>query len=207
MVDFICNYFSDFTFVKACVLLGTLTGFLVMWFQIKQNILLWYCNIISATLLGIGFFSKEVYAYAFFQVYYVVTSIYGIYCWKKGAQNNNDAMPIVKMRFREWVISLSVIVVLSVLFTLVLKQTSSDLAVQDAVITAISAVATFLLTKKYLQYWCFWIAADLLYVTTIIYSGSEDLYMTLILYVSYIITSVIGLFEWSRKYKKQKGQE
>lgn len=204
MIEFIQEYIVSFDFLKACVLIGTLTGFIVMWLQIKQHIALWYFNIISASALGINFFATEIYAYAFFQIYYIVTSAYGIYSWRKGKQKSDDDMPIQRMKPRWWVLSLSAVIILVVVLNFVLQKTGSEIAFVDACITSASIVATFLLTKKVLEYWFFWIFADTLYVSTILFLGESTLYPTVILYSCYVITSIIGVFVWTKKYRQQQ---
>ena len=211
MLDFIQEYFATFDFLKACVLVGTLTGFIVMWFQVTEHIALWYFNIISAGALAINFFATEIYAYAAFQIYYIVTSAYGIYSWTKGKKTNEGEMPIQRMQWRWWLMTAAVMAVLIVVMYFVLLKTGSEIALIDAIITSTSIVATFLLTKKILEYWFFWIFADSLYILTVLYlgdtTGDTTLYPTVILYFCYIVTAVIGIVVWRKKYKKRVALE
>lgn len=204
MIDTIIEYFAELTPLRVCVLLATLTGLVVMVMQITQSIALWYFNIISATLLGINFFATEVYAYAVFQIYYVVVSAYGLYEWKHGKSDDNSELPIQLMRAKDWLVSVAVIIVGTPILANGLWMLGSDVAFIDALITIISAVATFLLTKKFLQYWYFWIVADSVYVAMVLSQGQTDLYPTVILYSCYIISAVIGIFAWRNMYRKQE---
>lgn len=203
MIDAFIQYFAEMTPLRLCVLLGTLTGLVVMVLQVIQHIALWYFNIISATLLAINFFATEVYAYAVFQIYYVVVSVYGLYEWKRGRSNEDSELPIQLMKVKDWLIALAVIVGGTLVMANFLWLLGSDIAFVDAMITVISAVATFLLTKKFLQYWYFWIVADSMYVALVISYGQSDLYPTVLLYSCYIISAIIGIFEWRKMYKKQ----
>ena len=205
MIDVITQYFAEMTPLRLCVLLGTLTGLVVMVLQVLQHIALWYFNIISATLLAINFFATEVYAYAVFQIYYVVVSVYGLYEWKHGRTDENSDTPIRLMRAKDLIASVAVCVGGALVLAHVLHAFGSEMAMVDALITVISAVATFLLTKKFLQYWYFWIVADSMYIALVISYGQSDLYPTVLLYSCYIISAIIGIFEWRKMYKKQVG--
>lgn len=207
MIDGVIQYFQNFTMLRACVLLGTITGLIVMVLQIKQHIALWYFNIISASMLAIDFFATEVYAYGFFQFYYIVVSAYGLYSWKHGRSDTNEDMPIQMMKSRHWVMAVSAVVLLSGVLTVVLQAAGSEIAIADAFITSMSAVATFLLTKKFFNYWYFWIVADTTYVTLVISQQQTELYPTVMLYVCYIISSIIGIFEWKKMYRKQEAEK
>ena len=172
--------------------------------QVLQHIALWYFNIISATLLAINFFATEVYAYAVFQIYYVVVSVYGLYEWKRGRSTDDSELPIQLMKVKDWMIALAVIVGGTLVVSNFLWLLGSDIAFVDALITVISAVATFLLTKKFLQYWYFWIVADSIYIALVFYYGQSDLYPTVILYACYVISAIIGIIEWRKMYRKQE---
>lgn len=207
MIEFIQDYIATFDFLKVCVLVGTLAGFVVMWFQVTEHIALWYFNIISAGALAINFFATEIYAYAAFQIYYIVTSAYGIYSWTKGKKSDDGEMKIQRMRGQWWLMTAVAMAVLIVVMYFILSKTGSEIALIDAIITSASVVATFLLTKKILEYWYLWIFADSLYILTVLYlgdtTGDKTLYPTVILYFCYIVTAVIGIVVWRKKYKKQ----
>ena len=204
MIDFVVNYFAEMTWLRLCVLIGTIAGLIVVVLQIKQHIALWYFNIVSATLLGINFVATKMYAYAAFQVYYIVVSIYGLYLWKKGRSDSGDEMPIQRMKAKHWLTSFTFVAIVSVIVSFVLKMTGSEIAVPDAIITSLSAVATFRLTQKFLEYWYFWIAADSLYILLVLYIADPDLYPTIILYACYVISAIIGIITWRKLYAKQQ---
>lgn len=204
MIDFVIDYFAEMTWLRLCVLIGTVTGLIVMILQIKQHIALWYFNIVSASLLGIDFIATEMYAYAAFQLYYIIVSIYGLYLWKKGRSENGSEMPIQRMKAKHWLTSFTFVVFVSAVVSFVLKKTGSEIAVPDAIITSLSAVATFRLTQKFLEYWYFWIAADSLYILLVLYIAKPDLYPTIILYACYVISAIIGIITWRKLYAKQQ---
>lgn len=203
MIEFIQNYFSsDFDFFKVCVLIGTVTGFFVLLFEIQQKVAMWYVNIISATALGINFYHSDMYAYAIFQVYYVITSFYGIYVWISGKNEQGEDMPPRRLYAKDWLLLAVVVPVVVFLLYHALSLTQTDVAFWDACITALAIVGTFLLARKVYEHWLFWMVSDIIYIVTVLMTSRSDLYLTVLLYSCYIIMACIGLWTWKKKMEE-----
>ena len=68
----------------------------------------------------------------------------------------------------------------------------------DAVTTALSLVAQWMLNRKYLENWLVWIAADVLYVYLYI---TRELYLTAGLYALFLVMCVAGYVSWRRSLR------
>lgn len=189
-------------FFKIAEILATVTGFCCVFFEIKQKIALWYFGIISAALFLIVFFHQSFYAYALFQVYFMATSIYGLVQWKKSKKANGEEMPISRISLRLFAILLVFAVVLIVCLWQVLLTVNenSTYAFFDAVISTLSIIATWMLTKKYIEQWGVWFIADIISVGVFF---SRGLYPTTLLYAAYVVMAVTGFIMWRKQLKKQ----
>jgi nicotinamide mononucleotide transporter len=88
------------------------------------------------------------------------------------------------------------VVAMTVLLTWVLRRyTNSTVPVLDSLITALSLVAQFMMTRKWLENWLVWITANCISVGLLIYKG---LYVTSLLYLVFQVLCVLGLIEWWR---------
>ncbi|MCQ2959383.1 MAG: nicotinamide riboside transporter PnuC [Bacteroidales bacterium] len=203
MLSFLQSYISEFNFFRLCELIGTVSGFLVLYFQVKQKPVMWNFNVISATFLGINFFANEIYAYAFFQIYYVVASIYGLYVWLHGQEDSGKELPIKRLSKMRWGAVVGVFVLLYAVLYGIIKRTGSELVGFDTFVTTASSIATFLLAKKFFEQWYFWLLSDIVYVSAIIYYEQSGLYITFTLYSCYIISAFIGIFAWKRQIEAQ----
>ncbi len=65
----------------------------------------------------------------------------------------------------------------------------------DAAVAVLSAIATFMLARSYIQQWLLWIVADLL--STILCAASGMYWMTA-LYAVYTLSAVYGFIYWRR---------
>ncbi len=63
----------------------------------------------------------------------------------------------------------------------------------DALTTALSLCAQWLLNRKRLENWYVWIAADLIYIPLYAYKG---LYLTSVLYATFLLMCLAGLSHW-----------
>jgi nicotinamide mononucleotide transporter len=67
----------------------------------------------------------------------------------------------------------------------------------DSFTTWASVITTYLVTRKYLQNWLYWIVIDLVSIPLYIDRG---LNLTALLFVAYVIIAVIGYFKWREHF-------
>jgi nicotinamide mononucleotide transporter len=71
----------------------------------------------------------------------------------------------------------------------------------DALTTALSLCAQWLLNRKRLENWFFWIAADVIYIPLY---ASKGLFLTSILYATFLGMCVIGVWQWRATWRAQR---
>jgi nicotinamide mononucleotide transporter len=185
-------------------ILGAITGLIYLLFSIKQNIWLWPWGIITSLLYVFVFYRSKFYADMSLQVYYLGISIYGWYFWLAGRKKEGKSnVPVIRASGKEW----SVFIIITILFTLISgygldNYTDSPLPYWDAFTTAGSIVATWMLARKYLEHWLFWIVIDAVSLGTYVYKG---LYPTVILFSVYTCMAAIGYFQWKKEWIKNSG--
>ena len=181
--------------------LGSLAGLVYLYFSIRQIIWLWPLGIITSLLYIFVFLNSKFYAAMGLQVYYFFISIYGWYYWKK--TDNPDAgenTRVVSLSFSQWIILPAITGLLTLLLGFILDEyTDSPLPFWDAFTTAGSIVATWMLARRYLENWLFWIGVDLIAIGIYTY---KNLYPTVILFVVYTSMAFIGYIRWKNELKK-----
>ncbi|MBE9466737.1 MAG: nicotinamide mononucleotide transporter [Bacteroidetes bacterium] len=198
MLEITLNWFTN----HYIEFLGTIFGLIYIVFSIKQNILLWPVGIITSALYIYVFFYSKFYADMSLQVYYLFISIYGWHNWLHGKNKNTETNQIQITRATK---KLSFILILTtfilfVFMAFILKNyTDSPLPYWDSFTTSASIVATWMLTKKYIEQWIIWVIVDAVSLGLYIYKG---LYSTSFLFIFYTIMAIIGYFEWKKEMNK-----
>ena len=179
-------------------LIGALVSLVYLYFSYKQIIWLWPFGLLSALFYIWIYYFSGFYADMSLQVYYVFISLYGWYYWKVGNKTSEGKLKlqVSRINLRSIFILASVFVLLSLLISLILiRFTDSQVPVMDALTTAGSIVATWLLARKVLEHWLLWVVVDLVSMGLYIY---KELYATAVLFFVYSIVAVAGYFAWKK---------
>ena len=130
-------------------------------------------------------------------VIYIFLQFYGWYNWKYGGSNKSTLRVTLLTHTMFW-IGLTVLVT-ALLGYVMQTKTDASFPYEDAFITVASLVAQYLMIKKILQSWLFWIIVD---VVAIVIYAYKDLYFTTVLYVLFLIMAVMGYLEWKKTYNE-----
>lgn len=181
---------------------GVLFSLLYLWLSIKRNILLWPVGMISALLYIIVFYHTAFYADMSLNIYYFFISIYGWINWTGKSEDPKQQLKVTRASGKLLMLILSVAAGLFFLGGQILdRYTDSPLPYWDAFTTALSIVATWMLTRKIIEHWLLWIVIDTVSFGLYIY---RELYPTALLFVVYTIMAIIGYIEWKKTIGTEK---
>ena len=207
MNDFIINNLS---YIE---LAASLFGLVYVVFEVLQKNFMWYLWVLTSITFGIVYYYSHIYAYMGLQIYYVAMGIYGIYSWRRakalakraaaqpatqpGELGSEDADILVVRKMSREVAILSTLFSIIVFFilTYILKCTEDPNPWLDSFCSVISMLATFWLSRQYLQNWYLWIVCN---VASTILSLSVQQYYAALLYFIMIGMAVWGLWHWNK---------
>ncbi|HOY39524.1 MAG: nicotinamide mononucleotide transporter [Bacteroidales bacterium] len=180
-------------------LAGACLGLWSIYLQILRKPLYWPVSIVMVILYIFVYFHARIYADMSFQFYYLAISIYGWYYWitHKRAEKEtveSDISRITRLTF--WSIVIFCTVVFVALGLVLSEFTDSDVPWCDALTTSLSFAATWLLARKVLENWLFWIVVDSVSVAIYIYKG---LYPTAFLFTVLTALAFVGYFKWKKE--------
>ncbi|MCU4157360.1 nicotinamide mononucleotide transporter [Carboxylicivirga sp. A043] len=195
MIDFIYRYGFEVA--------GTVASLIYLFYSIREKAWLWPWGIVASVVSLIVFYQSALYADMGLQLYYVIISIYGWWYWISGQTNGEQtSVPIKGLR---WQLLAKLTVVGSMVYFLLLGAllyipamvdiASSDLPYLDSLTTAASIIATWLLARKYIHHWLFWVGINTLSMGMYLYKG---LYFYSFLFLVYTVGAVVGYMEWKR---------
>ena len=160
----------------------------------KENIWCWTAALISVSLYIYICFFAQLYPETGLQVFYFIMAIIGYYMWNK--ENKEE--------IKEWSeIKHLLIILLGAIFTFFMgfyfsTYTDSQMPIIDSFTTVFSIIATYMVVKKVLGNWLYWIVIDA--VSVYLYFN-RDLHLTSFLFIAYTIIAIFGYFSWMKKMK------
>lgn len=175
--------------------LGVFFGFLSVWYSKQENILVYPTGIISTAIFVYILWVYGLLGDMFINAYYFSMSIYGWYYWTRKGTGNTQ-VPVTKTTKKEHLWSV-VIFVLTLLFVIAVYKVNNKFnawtAYVDTVTTAIFFVGMWLMAKKKLENWTYWIIGDLISVPLYFYKG---LIFTSFQYFLFTIIAIYGFRAW-----------
>jgi nicotinamide mononucleotide transporter len=147
------------------------------------------------SLYVVIFFHAKLYSDTLLQIVYIFVQFYGWFHWKRGGGPRGD-LPVTRLSARGWAFWLAVALAgAASLGAFMAHQTDASFPYADAAIASLSLVAQWLMARKVLENWHFWIAVDILAIG--VYLG-KNLYLTTGLYAVFLGLCVYGLLAWKR---------
>jgi len=174
---------------------ATLTGVLYIYLAIIKKRSLWLAGILSSALFFVVFFRSHLYAYAFLYVYYVGAGIYGWFAWSASVTKESA----IQIRFatkKEKTGSLLALIAIACILYFILKGLNPTwLAIADAMISAAGVIATWMLARKWIDQWIWWILINAVSAGIMLYKG---LYFSAFLFILYLIMAIRGYSQWRK---------
>ena len=176
-------------------ILGFLTGAACVWLLVRLNIWTWPLGIANNLFFIVLFLHAKLYGDMALQFFYIAISIYGWWNWLYGGKGHSELkVSRTSALFAAWMLMATA--TMTAILTFALRRfTDSNVPFFDALTTALSLTAQYMQTRKVVENWWVWIAADVFYIALYIY---KHLYLTALLYVIFMIMCVAGLVAWRR---------
>ena len=155
---------------------------------------------IAASALGIALFlHQQVYAQVALNAIYVGMGAYGWWSWGRG---QGAELPIVRRggRFHALVIAAGLVGTVVLALALRLVPGAQHVAM-DGFATAFSLLATWMLARKVLENWAYWIVADAVAIALYALLG---LWWYVGLYAVYVVLSASALRRWHRQWQEAR---
>lgn len=176
-------------------LIAAVFGLACVWLVVRQNIWCWPMGLVQVALYVAIFYDARLYADMGLHVIYIFLQLYGWQHWLRGGPRENT-LPVTRLPWQAnlaW--ALSIAAGAGSLGLALDHNTNADLPYWDSAIVAMSLAAQYLLARKVLENWAWWIAVDVLGIGVYAY---KELYYTAGLYAVFLGLSVWGWFAWRK---------
>ena len=174
---------------------GFISGALCVCLVVKEHMANFPVGIANCAFFAVLFFRSGLYADAGLQLVFLALGFQGWWLWLRGGEQRT-ALEIRPLPQDDAVrVGFGVVAGTAVLTVVLSRWTDSTVPFWDALTTALSLGAQWLLNHKHTANWHLWLVADVLYVGLYWY---KDLHLTSLLYLGFIVLCLAGLRTWRR---------
>ena len=198
IIDFLFGQYSEYTLTHTLLELFAVTMNIFSVIYAKRNSILVY----PTGLIGTGIFVYILYNFSLLgdmiiNFYFVLMSIYGWYYWaqkKEGEILHNVSRTSTNEYY--FILMLGITSLLSIYFIYSFyDKWDSWTAYVDTITTAIFFVAMYLMARRKVESWIFWIIGDIITIPLYFYKG---LTISSIQYLIFLILAILGYISWKK---------
>ena len=186
----------------ALQLTGVALGLLYLWLEYRADIRLWIVGLVMPMVHGVLYYQSGLYADCAMNAYYVLAGLYGLAVWRREPRKQGEALRIGRTPAATALRLSGIYAVLHVaIYFLLVRFTNSTVPFWDSLTTALSVVAMWMLSRKYVEQWLVWLAVDVVTVGLYAYKGIP---FTAGLYLLYSVLAVAGYLRWRRQMQQEQ---
>jgi nicotinamide mononucleotide transporter len=182
-------------------IIAVIFGFLSVWFSKQNNILVFPTGMISTAIFVYLLLKWTLLGDMMINAYYFIMSIYGWYIWTRKV----DATHVTPIRYatqKEHVYSFFIFTT-TLIFVYVVYNSfdkwNNWTAYVDTFTTAIFFVGMWLMAKRKIENWLYWIVGDIISIPLYFYKGFT---FTSFQYLIFTIIAIFGYFAWKKHLNK-----
>ena len=199
--------FSQYSAYSALDIVLELTavffGVISVLYAKKNNVLVYPSGIIGSAIFVYLLIKWGLFGDFIINIFYVVMSVYGWYLWTRKAEGKN-LLNISQTNRKEKIIA-SIIFITVFIFIWIIyiafDKFDNWTAYVDTLTTAIFFSGMWLMAKRKIENWIFWIVGDIITIPLYFYKG---LTMSSFLYLIYTFIAIAGYLAWRKSIEESK---
>jgi nicotinamide mononucleotide transporter len=187
--------------MSAWELLAVILALAYLLLAMKEKISCWYAAFISTSIYIFLFWDVSLLMESALQVFYLIMAVYGWWQWRHHADKQQD-LAIHCWSVKTHLLVFAAVGALTLAFGYGLAQnTQAALPYLDSFTTWGAVITTYMVTRKVLENWIYWIVIDAASVYLYIDRG---LYLTALLFMIYVVLVVVGFYQWYALYQREQ---
>jgi nicotinamide mononucleotide transporter len=202
MHDFLQQFATGMRNTSLLEYIAVFTGIASVWYSKKENILVYPVGLVNTIIYIYLSLKGHLIGEASVNLYYTIISIYGWILWAKKDVQHNKILQITFSNKREWIYQsiffLSFYIGLFFALSFLKKYFEGAIPWADAFASASAYTGMWLMARKKVESWIWWIVTDMASVPLYFIKGFV---FTSVYYFILLILAVSGLLEWRRRVR------
>ena len=196
--DFFFGQYTDYQTTDIVLeIVAVIFGFMSVWFSKKNNILVFPTGMISTCIFVYLLLKWQLLGDMMINAYYFIMSVFGWYIWTRKVDAEHET-PISRTTQKEKKISIAIFLA-TLVFVFVVYKTFDKwngwVAYVDTITTATFFVGMWLMAKRKIENWIYWIIGDLISIPLYFYKGFT---FTSFQYLGFTVIAIFGYLEWKK---------
>ena len=185
---------------------AVVSGIASVWFSKKENILVYPVGLINTIFYVYISIKGSLFGEASVNFYYTVMSIYGWFLWTRKNRQQQIVLHITNSSFKEWMqhCLFFAFFYIVIFLSLTKLRTAFDLNTippLDAFASATAFTGMWLMAKKKVESWYWWIATN---ATSVPLYFMKGYMLTSVYYIVLLFLALFGLMEWKERSRTAK---
>ena len=200
--EFLHQLITGLQQTTALEFIAVIAGIASVWYSRKENILVYPIGLINTSIYIYLSVKGNLFGEASVNFYYTIMSIYGWILWsRKNASLHENVLHISKSNRIEWMQQLTFFLSFYITIFFCLSWIKNAFAPEaipwaDAFASATAFTGMWLMAKKKLESWYWWIATNIASIPLYFFKGYV---FTSVQFVVFLILAIAGLIEWKRR--------
>lgn len=200
--EFIHQFITGLQQTTALEFIAVIAGIASVWYSRKENILVYPIGLINTSIYIYLSVKGHLFGEASVNFYYTVMSIYGWILWtKKDTSLQEKVLHITKSSRTEWKQQLIFFLSFYIVIFFCLSWIKNAFAPEaipwaDAFASSTAFTGMWLMAKKKLESWYWWIATNIASIPLYFVKGYV---FTSVQFVVFLILAIAGLIEWKKR--------
>ena len=161
---------------------------------VRENVLCWPAALAGTALSIYVFWQAALMMESFLNLYYMGMAVYGWHHWRRGG--GDAALPVRRWRLGQHALALGgILTATAVSGEILAATTEAAWPYLDSFTTWASVLTTFMVARKVLENWIYWLVIDSVSIFLYLDRG---LFLYAALYAIYLVICVTGFLSWRR---------
>ncbi|MEY4459384.1 MAG: hypothetical protein RIT38_589 [Bacteroidota bacterium] len=205
MNDFLIDVYRGLLATTWIEAIAVVMGIVSVWYSRKENILVFPTGIINTTLYIYLSFKGHLLGEASVNLYYTIMSLYGWYWWSRKKEDQvTTVLQITNSDLKEKAQHVFIFIGFYMVLFFALQFLKTNFAPDaipwaDALASAAAYTAMWLMAKKKVDSWIWWIITNITSIPLYFIKGYA---FTSFQFIVLLVLAVAGYFSWKEKAKQ-----
>ena len=206
MHDLLHQFIEGLKATSLLEFIAVVTGIASVWFSKQENILVYPVGLVNTVIYIYLSIRGELFGEASVNLYYTIVSIYGWIIWSRRNEKEQHILNITNNSRREWLAQVLFFSAFyaAIYFALEYARTAfyaNTIPWADAFASATAYTGMWLMARKKVESWFWWVATDFASVPLYFVKG---MVFTSVYYLILLFLAIAGWVVWQRKARQNQ---